>query len=181
MHKVTKHQMRDTEPEQMTPCFQGDPERWFPEGQLPDAEAAADCWSCFYQSRCALRALTLDPQPEHGVWGGYRLAPGPGLKRNRKELRIIDGLDVGPARSPGAEVAQVLSRRAAGGACCESAGDAQGMQDVDAPEPAGDGSSSDEVGAEVIELADYTPTRAAAETQLVLPLTLAMSAHAPTG
>lgn len=113
MHKVNTHQMRDTEPSTATPCRQADdPERWFPEGQLPDPTAVADCWSCFFQPQCAMRALTLQPKPEHGVWGGYRLAPGPGLSRSRKQLRIIAGLDIGPAASPGVEVSEELLRRA---------------------------------------------------------------------
>ncbi len=113
MHKVNTHQMRGVEPETATPCKQADdPDRWFPNGQLPDPEAVADCWSCFFQSQCAMRALTLRPKPEHGVWGGYRLAPGPGLSRSRKQLRIIAGLDIGPAASPGVEVTEELARRA---------------------------------------------------------------------
>lgn len=111
MHKVTKHEMRGAEPAAVTPCH-ADPERYFPEDPLPDPEAVAACWSCFFQRDCALRALTLDPQPEHGIWGGYRLAPGPGLKRTRRQLRIIAGIDMGPALSPGAQIDTVLEGRA---------------------------------------------------------------------
>lgn len=124
MHKVNTHQMRDTEPDTATPCRQSDdPDRWFPEGQLPDPTAVADCWGCPFQSQCALRALTLEPKPEHGIWGGYRLAPGPGLSRSRKQLRIIAGLDIGPAASPGVEVSEELLRRRNSSAVSASATD----------------------------------------------------------
>lgn len=97
---------RYDEPEQTTPCFY-DPERWHPDEQRPDPSAMAACWSCFFQSRCALKALNTEA--EFGIWAGYRLAPGPGLERTRKQLAIIAGLEYGPAVSPGAETDAVLA------------------------------------------------------------------------
>ncbi|WP_219068192.1 WhiB family transcriptional regulator [Candidatus Mycobacterium methanotrophicum] len=94
------------EPERPTPCFY-DPERWHPDAQLPDPEAMAACWSCFFQSRCALKALATDA--EFGIWAGYRLAPGPGLKRSRAQLEIIAGMKMGPPMSPGRETDEVLA------------------------------------------------------------------------
>jgi hypothetical protein len=106
MHKVTKHLMSAEEALAPTPCG-NDPERWFPNDQKPDPEAVAACWSCYFQRGCARRALA-QPQPDHGIWGGYRLAPGPGLKRSRQQLAIIAGQTMGPPASPGAEVLAVL-------------------------------------------------------------------------
>lgn len=94
------------EPERPTPCYY-DPERWHPDEQRPDPTATAACWSCFFQSRCALKALNTEA--EFGIWAGYRLAPGPGLERTRKQLAIIAGLEYGPAVSPGAETDAILA------------------------------------------------------------------------
>ena len=96
------------EPERPTPCLY-DPERWHPDEQLPDPEAVAACWSCFFQSRCALKALAT--AAEFGIWGGYRLAPGPGLARTRAQLAIVAGREMGPPVSPGPEVDAVLAAR----------------------------------------------------------------------
>lgn len=106
MHKVTKHVMSPEEAAAPTPCG-ADPERWFPDEQKPDPYAVAACWSCHFQRGCARRALS-QPLPEHGIWGGYRLAPGPGLNRTRAQLAIIAGLAMGPAASPGPEVVTAL-------------------------------------------------------------------------
>ena len=106
MHKVTKHLMSPEEAVSPTPCA-SDPERWFPIDQKPDPEAVAACWSCYFQSDCARRALA-EPQPDHGIWGGYRLAPGPGLKRSRRQLAIVAGQTMGPPASPGSEVLAAL-------------------------------------------------------------------------
>lgn len=96
------------EPERPTPCYY-DPERWHPDEQQPDPAAMAACWSCFFQSRCALKALNT--HAEFGIWAGYRLAPGPGLERSRKQLAIIAGLEVGPPAPPGGQpVSQTLTR-----------------------------------------------------------------------
>lgn len=101
MHKLNQQYINDEEPESPTPCL-SDPERWHPDEQQPDPVAIAACWSCHFQPRCARRALSL--QAEFGIWGGYRLAPGPGLARSREQLRIVSGLEVGPPASPGAAV-----------------------------------------------------------------------------
>lgn len=101
MHKLNQQYINDEEPESPTPCLD-DPERWHPDEQQPDPAAIAACWSCHFQSRCARRALSL--HAEFGIWGGYRLAPGPGLARSRQQLRIVAGLEVGPPASPGAAV-----------------------------------------------------------------------------
>lgn len=106
MHKITKHVMPSEEATAVTPCAT-DPERWFPDEQKPDPYAVAACWSCYFQSGCARRALA-EPMPEFGVWGGYRLAPGPGLERSRAQLAIIAGHEMGPAASPGPEIAAAL-------------------------------------------------------------------------
>lgn len=94
------------EPERPTPCAY-DPERWHPDEQRPDPNTMAACWSCFFQPRCALRALTTEA--EHGIWAGYRLAPGPGLERTRRQLAIVAGVECGPAALPSAEVAAILA------------------------------------------------------------------------
>lgn len=101
MHKLNQQYINDEEPESPTPCL-SDPERWHPDEQQPDPAAIAACWSCHFQSRCARRALSL--HAEFGIWGGYRLAPGPGLARSRQQLHIVAGLEVGPPASPGAAV-----------------------------------------------------------------------------
>ena len=106
MHKVTKHVMPPEEAIVTTPC-KADPERWFPDEQKPDPFAVAACWSCHFQRGCARRALA-QPLPEHGIWGGYRLAPGPGLNRTRAQLAIVAGLAMGPPASPGNEVLAAL-------------------------------------------------------------------------
>lgn len=72
----------------------------------------AACWSCHFQRGCARRALA-QPLPEFGIWGGYRLAPGPGLNRTRAQLAIVAGLAMGPPASPGKEVAAALEDLAA--------------------------------------------------------------------
>lgn len=105
-HKITKHLMPAEEATRPTPCAT-DPERWFPDEQKPDPYAVAACWSCYFQAGCARRALS-EPAPEHGVWGGYRLAPGPGLARTRAQLEIIAGHEMGPAFSPGPEIIAAL-------------------------------------------------------------------------
>lgn len=110
MHKITKHVMPAAEPTQPTPCqLDADPDddRWFPDSPKPDKYAVATCWTCYFQSSCARRALA-EPLPEYGIWGGYRLAPGPGLERTRAQLAIVAGLAMGPAPSPGAEVLEAL-------------------------------------------------------------------------
>lgn len=106
MHKITKNVMAAEEPLFPTACGT-DPERWFPDEQKPDPYAVAACWSCHFQAGCARRALAQDE--EFGVWGGYRLAPGPSLERRRDQLRIIAGYEMGPAASPGAEVTAALT------------------------------------------------------------------------
>ncbi|MCV6992963.1 MULTISPECIES: WhiB family transcriptional regulator [Mycobacterium] len=111
MHKVTKHVMPPEEARATTPC-KADPERWFPDEQKPDPYAVAACWSCHFQRGCARRALA-QPLPEFGIWGGYRLAPGPGLNRTRAQLAIVAGLAMGPPASPGKEVAAALEDLAA--------------------------------------------------------------------
>ena len=108
MHKVNRHLMPSDEAAAHTPCA-SDPERWFPLDQKPDPEAVAACWSCYFQPRCARRALA-QPLPDHGIWGGYRLAPGRGLKRSRKQLAIIAGEAMGPPASPGIEVLRALEQ-----------------------------------------------------------------------
>lgn len=107
MHKLNQQYINDEEPESPTPCLY-DPERWHPDEQQPDPAAIAACWSCHFQSRCARRALSL--HAEFGIWGGYRLAPGPGLARSRQQLRIVAGLEVGPPASPSAAVLLELQR-----------------------------------------------------------------------
>jgi hypothetical protein len=94
------------EPERITPC-RYDPERWHPDEQKPDPTAVAACWSCHFQPQCASRALANNES--FGIWGGYRLAPGPGLVRSRQQLAIIAGAEMGPPASPGAETAAVLA------------------------------------------------------------------------
>lgn len=94
------------EPERPTPCYY-DPERWHPDEQRPDPNAMAACWSCFFQARCALKALTTEA--EFGIWAGFRLAPGPGLERTRKQLAIVAGIEQGPPALPSAEVAAILA------------------------------------------------------------------------
>src|ERR1700744_491013 len=110
MHKLNRHLMPSDEATAQTPCA-SDPERWFPVDQKPDPEAVAACWSCYFQRRCARRALA-QPLPDHGIWGGYRLAPGRGLKRSRKQLAIVAGEAMGPPASPGAAVLQALENAA---------------------------------------------------------------------
>jgi Transcription factor WhiB len=107
MHKLTKHLMSAEEATAPIPCG-ADPERWFPNDQKPDPGAVAACWSCYFQQGCARRALS-EPRPDHGIWGGYRLAPGPGLKRSRQQLAIIAGESMGPPASPGPEVLEELA------------------------------------------------------------------------
>lgn len=107
MHKITKHVMPVEEVPANTPCSL-DPERWFPDEPKPDPYAVAACWTCPFQAGCARRALA-EPMPEFGVWGGYRLAPGPGLERSRAQLAIIAGYEMGPAVSPSAEVTAALA------------------------------------------------------------------------
>jgi Transcription factor WhiB len=119
MHKVTKHLMSPEEAVSPTPCA-SDPERWFPIDQKPDAEAVAACWSCYFQSDCARRALA-EPLPDHGIWGGYRLAPGPGLKRSRRQLAIVARETMGPPASPGSEVLVALEESEA--ESCDEVGD----------------------------------------------------------
>ncbi|MBL3752504.1 transcription factor WhiB [Mycobacteroides abscessus subsp. abscessus] len=99
-----------TLPEKPTRCLY-EPERWQPDEQKPDPEAVAACWSCHFQRNCARQAL--DWRETHGIWGGYRLAPGPGLQDTRAQLAIIAGLHMGPAKSPGLETAEVLAAQAA--------------------------------------------------------------------
>jgi len=111
MHKLNRHLMPSDEATAQTPCA-SDPERWFPVDQKPDPEAVAACWSCYFQRRCARRALA-QPLPDHGIWGGYRLAPGRGLKRSRKQLAIVAGEAMGPPASPGAAVLQAIEHEAA--------------------------------------------------------------------
>lgn len=94
------------EPERITPC-RYNPERWHPDEQKPDPTAVAACWSCHFQPQCASRALAN--KESFGIWGGYRLAPGPGLARNRQQLAIIAGAEIGPPTSPGAETLAVLA------------------------------------------------------------------------
>ena len=106
MHKITKNVMAAEEPLFPTMCGT-DPERWFPDEQKPDPFAVAACWSCHFQAGCARRALAQDE--EFGVWGGYRLAPGPSLEHRRDQLRIIAGYEMGPAQSPGAEITSALT------------------------------------------------------------------------
>jgi Transcription factor WhiB len=110
MHKANRHLMPGDEATAHTPCAV-DPERWFPVDQKPDPEAVAACWSCYFQRRCARRALA-QPLPDHGIWGGYRLAPGRGLKRSRHQLAIIAGEAMGPPVSPGAEVLRAIEHDA---------------------------------------------------------------------
>jgi hypothetical protein len=98
MHKITKDVMDAEEATRPTPCLT-EPERWFPDDQKPDPYAIAACWSCHFQAGCARRALA-EPLPEFGVWGGYRLAPGPGLERTRAYLEIVAGRQMGPAAPP---------------------------------------------------------------------------------
>jgi hypothetical protein len=112
MHKLTKHLMSAEEASAPIPCGT-DPERWFPNDQKPDPGAVAACWSCYFQQGCARRALS-EPRPDHGIWGGYRLAPGPGLKRSRQQLAIIAGETVGPPASPGPEVLEELAADSGG-------------------------------------------------------------------
>lgn len=106
MHKITKNVMAAEEPLFPTACGT-EPERWFPDEQKPDPYAVAACWSCHFQAGCARRALAQDE--EFGVWGGYRLAPGPSLERRREQLQIIAGYEMGPAMSPGAEITSALT------------------------------------------------------------------------
>lgn len=106
MHKITKHVMDAEEATRPTPCS-ADPERWFPDEQKPDPYAVAACWSsCYFQGGCARRALAV--APEHGVWGGYRLAPGPGLARTLEQLKIVAGVEMGPAVPPAPEIVAAL-------------------------------------------------------------------------
>jgi hypothetical protein len=105
MHKITKNVMDSEEATRPTPCLT-EPERWFPDEQKPDPYAVAACWSCHFQPACARRALAH--LPEHGVWGGYRLAPGPGLARTRLALEIVAQRQMGPAVPPEAEVIAAL-------------------------------------------------------------------------
>jgi hypothetical protein len=97
MHKITKDVMGAEEATRPTPCLT-EPERWFPDDQKPDPYAVAACWSCHFQPACARRAL--DQREEFGVWGGYRLAPGPKLERTRTHLEIVAGREMGPAVPP---------------------------------------------------------------------------------
>lgn len=107
MHKMNLHVMAPEEAQVPTPCAE-DPELWFPDEQKPNAYAVAACWSCHFQAGCARRALA-NPMPEHGVWGGYRLAPGPGLDVTRAQLEIIAGNSIGPAMAPSAAVSAALA------------------------------------------------------------------------
>ncbi len=104
-HKITKQVMDSEEAARPTPCLT-DPERWFPDEQKPDPYAVAACWSCHFQIGCARRAVEY--QPEFGVWGGYRLAPGPGLKHTLAQLEIVAGRQMGPAVPPAPEVVAAL-------------------------------------------------------------------------
>ncbi len=106
MHKITKHAMPPEEAIAPTPCAT-DPELYFPDEQKPNAYAMAACWNCYFQRSCARRALA-EPQPEHGIWGGYRLAPGPGLERSRRQLAIVAGYEWGPACPPSPELTAAL-------------------------------------------------------------------------
>ncbi|MEB3023479.1 WhiB family transcriptional regulator [[Mycobacterium] crassicus] len=99
-------------PERRTPCHE-DPERWWPEGQLSDPTAITACWSCFFQSRCALKALAIGAQ--YGIWAGYRLAPGPPLAHSRKQLAIIAGIEQGPVALPRAVKVAAQTAAAASG------------------------------------------------------------------
>lgn len=107
MHKMNLNVMAAEEAQATTPCAE-DPELWFPDEQKPNPTAVAACWSCHFQSGCARRALA-NPMPEHGVWGGYRLAPGPGLEATRVQLEIVAGNTMGPAMSPSAAVSARLA------------------------------------------------------------------------
>jgi len=119
MHKITKHVMPAEEAITPTPCAD-EPERWFPDEQKPYPDAVASCWeSCYFQRGCARRALA-EPQPEHGVWGGYRLAPGPGLEHTRRQLAIVAGYEMGPSLPPSVEVTAVLLDLAALRAAAEA-------------------------------------------------------------
>jgi len=140
MHKVTKHVMAPEEATAPTPCG-ADPERWFPDEQKPDPYAVAACWSCHFQRGCARRAVS-QPLPEFGIWGGYRLAPGPGLDRTRAQLAIVAGLRMGPTASPGPEVQAAIEELAAAAA----AGDAAHR-------------------GELVDLRDRTPSRRAPRRQ----------------
>jgi hypothetical protein len=109
MHILNQEFINDEEPDRPTPCLY-DPERWQPDEQEPDPAAVAACWSCYFQPRCARRALKLNS--EFGIWAGYRLAPGPGLARSRRQLRVVAGLEIGPPRSPGGAASAELERQA---------------------------------------------------------------------
>ncbi len=107
MHKMNLNVMPAEEAQATTPCAE-DPELWFPDEQKPSPTAVAACWSCHFQSGCARRALS-NPMPEHGIWAGYRLAPGPALEATRAQLEIIAGNAMGPAMSPSAAVTARLA------------------------------------------------------------------------
>lgn len=140
MHKITKHVMPAEEATATTPCAT-DPERWFPDEQKPDPYAVAACWSCYFQAGCARRALA-EPMPEFGVWGGYRLAPGPGLERSRAQLAIIAGYEVGPAASPGTEITAALE-------------DIAGISREPLPRRTGAAASADQISASLVDLDDW--------------------------
>jgi hypothetical protein len=107
MHKTNLNVMPGEEAQATTPCAE-DPELWFPDEQKPSPTAVAACWSCHFQSGCARRALS-NPMPEHGIWGGYRLAPGPALEVTRAQLEIVAGNAMGPAMSPSSAVSARLA------------------------------------------------------------------------
>ncbi|MBE5477718.1 hypothetical protein E3G68_005051 [Mycobacteroides abscessus] len=104
-HQAVLPKLHD-EPERPTPCYY-DPELWHPDEQKPNPEAMAACWGCFFQTRCAIKALKT--KAEFGIWAGYRLAPGPGLEVSRAQLAIIAGQEMGPPLSPGPETSAVLA------------------------------------------------------------------------
>jgi hypothetical protein len=149
MHILNQQFINDEEPERPTPCFY-DPERWQPDEQKPDPAAVAACWSCFFQSRCARRALALNT--EFGICAGYRLAPGPGLARSRQDLRIVAGLEMGPPRSPGVEACAELARQAQVRA---------GSKAAAATVPAKSHAPSAAIGAETGDLSQGAPEPAA--------------------
>lgn len=131
------------EPERITPC-RYDPERWHPDEQKPDPTAVAACWSCHFQSQCAARALAN--KESFGIWGGYRLAPGPGLVRSRLQLAIVAGVEIGPPASPGSETLAVLSAAASASESANAAA-RDSAAERDSAEPS----------AQVISLADRQP------------------------